>query len=347
MNARATVVQGALAAAGLAAAYLTWQRPAQSESAGAVTVVAATKAALERVRYERKDQWLELVRDASGAAPQFWIERGLPPPSAPAQAAAPDSGIADGGAAAAAHPAPTPAPSKLKPGQYKASERAAKLHERMAPLTALRSLGRISAEKRKELGLESSDRRLELQVSGMRRSFKVAQSEGGGAYLWEEGDGQVYLVGGGLLSDLDAADVLIDRRLHAFDRAEVDAFSVAAGGKAKSFVQKTGENERVPGAVAPREKPDQPDEQVRNWHQKIWARLSAAQVLPKGELPGGAEPETALRIDYSRRGRAIGWLEISKSKSGDYYARSEHTASWVQVSGADELVAEGARVVGD
>jgi hypothetical protein len=38
----------------------------------------------------------------------------------------------------------------------------------------------------------------------------------------------------------------------------------------------------------------------------------------------------ALRVDYSRDGRPLGFLEIARAGT-EWYARTEHTAGWVRL----------------
>jgi hypothetical protein len=70
MNARATAIQGGLAAAALVGAYLTWQR-APELAVGEVFAFDVTKNDLEKVRYadEEAKSWSEITRgkDANGS----------------------------------------------------------------------------------------------------------------------------------------------------------------------------------------------------------------------------------------------------------------------------------------
>lgn len=109
MRARSAVIQGALAAAGLVAAYVTWQRPA-TETDVEVVVLDVSKGDIEKLRYEDARREVEVVNDEQGV----WIRsKDKPPPPRPPPPVAPvtaDGGSAsDGGVPPAADGGPSPA----------------------------------------------------------------------------------------------------------------------------------------------------------------------------------------------------------------------------------------------
>jgi hypothetical protein len=83
--------------------------------------------------------------------------------------------------------------------------------------------------------------------------------------------------------------------------------------------------------------------------------------LGKGETPAEGEPQTRLRLDYSARGRSLGWLVLAEAPTPveqsvssatptpkkTFYARGEFTLGWVKLSGdTDTLVADGVKLAG-
>jgi len=347
MRAPSAAIQGALALVGLIAAYTTWQR-APEVAPGDVVVIEGTKSSLEKVRHQDRGRWIELVRKAEGGESLMWIRQG--------QAAMLDDHaggwVVDGGVLKdGGLELPDAGVAKVKAGkdrELRGNDRAEKLFERFMPLRAARALGVLSPEKQKELGLEGSQDHLEITSSGVTRSFLVATSAAGVGtpYLKDEKDQKVYLLAGSLLSELDPqSQQLIDRRMHAFKPTEFDTVVVKAGALQKEFVQ-TGA-ELAATKLAPKATPDQPDEFVRNWHDKVWTRLLAAEMLGRGELPPTGEPTLALRLDYLAKGKAKGWLEVARGNGKDVWARSEQTAGWVLLlGGADEVLVESAKVLG-
>src|SRR5215813_6537058 len=73
MKARGAAVQGTLALLGLAAAYATWQRPAEKAAGGEVVVLDLARNDLQRVRYEDGPKLIELERREDGAERGLWL----------------------------------------------------------------------------------------------------------------------------------------------------------------------------------------------------------------------------------------------------------------------------------
>lgn len=349
MKSRSVAITGALALIGLLAAYVTWQRPkASASSANTIKVFEASKQSLESIKYEDGQRFLTVKRVEG----ELWVTTGsIPGKETPFDAgldvvrlAMGDGGVDAGQVSVAITPPPKPPPTR----EMRANERAETAMNKFMPLEATRALGALSDEKKAELGLAETDRRLEVIVGGTSRTFKVAKNLPGvfGLYILDERNQDVYLMAGALLADFDPqSQVLVDRRLHAFKQSEFDAFVVKADGKEASFVQTNAE---VPTAakIARASTPDKPDELVKNWHDKVWNRLIVTEVLGKGENPPGSTPEIAMRVEYALKGKAKGWLELAMDKEKAVWARSENTASWVAIhQGSDELLLEAKKLV--
>jgi hypothetical protein len=183
--------------------------------------------------------------------------------------------------------------------------------------------------------------------------------------LKDDRDGKVYVLGGTLLSDLDAAAVrLVDRQAHSFKPNEFDAITVTVGGKKRELVQ-TEIDEKNPfkAKLAPKGSPDKPDAMAKNWHDKLW-RTVTLEALGKGELPPGGAPPVAVRVDYFSGGKPKGWIELARVQPPappapantsappppappvEIYARSEHAVGWLKLpTAADEVIKEADKVV--
>jgi hypothetical protein len=361
MKARGAAIQGGLALVGLIAAYAAWQRDPEAGGAEDVIILEPAKAELERIRFDDGTRWTELAREREGRERALWMKSGQRPPPPP-QVAATDGGTpatADGGIPATADggtpgardggTAATPPPPQqpeVKPERLvRASEQAERLWERFTPLRATRGLGVLGGDKLKELGLEGSNRQLEVVARGKAYGFTVSPP-GSAAYVRATEDGKVYLVSPSLISDLEsAASRFVDRRLHTFLQKEVDTVVVAQGDKKRELAQKTNE-QGVVVQVAAKSAPDKADEFAKNWLERIW-RLIPVDILGKGEPPpGGSEPQVALKLEYLRDGKRQGVLELARVGKQDLYVRSEHTVNWVKVqSPADEILTEATKVV--
>ncbi len=347
MKASSAAFNGALAVAGLVAAYTTWQRPKETVSNDNVVVLEATKKTLGRIRYEDGARVLEVFQAEDTKA--VWLRTEVIPTPLTRisweKSAAFDGGLPpDGGALGEPVVAGPPVP----PRELKGNERADALLLRFTPFEAVRALGKLPADKQKELGLEGSTRKLTVTVSGQARVFLVSTPQPGmiGSYLRDEKDGAVYLLTGSLLSELEpSSQALVDRRLHTFRAPEFDELVIGYDDKKHAFLQKDAEIPQTMKLMA-KQTPDKPDDLVRNWHDKVWNRLIVTEVLGKGELPKGGAPKVELRIDYLARGAGKGFIELGKS-GGELWARTENTASWVGLhTGTDDVIAEAKRFTG-
>ena len=82
----------------------------------------------------------------------------------------------------------------------------------------------------------------------------------------------------------------------------------------------------------------------------------SSEALGKGELPAGGKPNVLLRVDYADGSKGVGWLEIARAETssgvsedaaatGDLYARTEHTASWVKIPAGTQIVPDAQKLL--
>ncbi len=347
MKARSAALQGGLALAGLVAAYVTWQRPKDSFKSESVVVVDASKNSLERVRYEdgvrsvaveKKDRLLVTLAYLPGKRPVF--DAGV---SLVEIDAGVDGGV-DGGPALASVKQAEPTPDRT----VFANDRAETLWTKFTPFEGSRALGTLSKEKLDEVGLTNSERKLELQVSGVSHRFTISRPVSGliGNYAQNEKSGEVFLISSSLFNELDpSSQLLVDRRLHLFKPTEYDAFTVKFGEKSAAFVS-TGADIPQTAKVARASTPDKAEELAKNWHDKLWNRLIVTEVLSQDEVPKQGAPVSKMRVDYTLKGQPKGFLELAFDPTGGTWARSENTPSWVSVhQGSEEMILEGQKLL--
>ncbi|MDY7229113.1 hypothetical protein [Hyalangium rubrum] len=357
MNVRGVTLQAGLAVVGLVAAFFVWQREPEGMP-GEVTVLDVSKRALQRIRYDDATRSVELYRDASDED-TVWVRLGEKPPPPPApKPTATDGGVGDGGvpgtgadggvgaptggadAGTPAAPPPPPPPRELR-----GNETARNFFARLAPLKATRALGELDAKKQEELGLTNSPRKLTLTVDGREHAFVLATPSGnswGSPYLRRD-DGRVFLLGPTVLPDLEGASSrLVDRRMHAFEQGEYDAFTVTQGKNSRAFV--VSGKPPAPVTVAPQGAPDKPDEFARNWHDRVW-RLLPMDFVGRGDEPPGGAPEEVFRVEYKLGAKVVGHVIVARGDKGDFFARTEHTPGWAKLhTGVDTLATEAAKV---
>jgi hypothetical protein len=345
MNPRDVMTQGALALVGLVLAYTTWQRQPELQ-AGEVFAVDIASGDLEKVRYEDGEfkSWAELSRDKDSSGRFVAVHlsgsdaSGIPMPSG--------------------HPSvPIKVPERLVRG----NDGANRLFERFAPLRATRALGALDASKLKDLGLETTKKKIEIISRGSKRRFAIAPAPPGGSdpYLRDEADGKVYIIPHGILTDLQSAQTnLVERRLHPFRIEDIDRIKVTAGGKEREF--KASRIDDLPGIRLSPVGSDKTDENAKNWHDRVW-NLFPSDVLGKGEAPKEGTPKVSVRVEYFARGRSLGWVELARTTPAPAnessaspapsgpdaaYARSEFTLGWAKIpSDAFGLITEGESLV--
>jgi hypothetical protein len=341
MTPRSVALQGGLAFLALILAYTTWQRSPELQT-GEVFVIDSTKNDLEKIRFEDSESktWSEVAKakDADGT----FISLRL-------------SGYDNTGAGLpSGHPGiALKQPERLVRG----NETANRLFERFAPLRAQRSLGVLDPSMLKDLGLDAPKKTIEVTTRGVKRRFAIVPAPPGGSdpYLQDLQDKKVYIVARPILSDLQSAtNNLVERKLHTFRIEDVDHITVDVAGKKRELVGTRIED--YPGIrVSPAESPDKPDPTLKNWHDKVFA-LFPTEVLGQGEVPAAGQPVVAVRLDYSSRGRHLGFIELARGATSavsttaaakpDIYARSEYSLGWTRLPpDSVSLVTEGEGLV--
>ena len=338
MTFRQVAVQGGLALGALVLAYVTWQRSPEL-APDEVFVLDIGRSDLVNARFDdqEKSTWVELGRSSDESGPFTSVRLG--PQEQPA------SGMPVKGEAKAEVKAEArKTPERLVRG----SDAAEKLFASLAPLRASRSLGILSAEKLKDLGIDTAKKRITLVLRKGNRSFVIVPAPAGGTepYLRDEQSGQVYLVARSFLSDFQsAASLLVERHVHTFRLEEADRIAVSQGSKKREYlVSRSEQGVRL----APANAPDKPDSAFKSWHDRVFATWPV-EVLGKDEVPAQGMPQVELRVEYSARGRRLGFIEIGKAEDvasttegtkTTLFARSERTLGWFKLA-ADTLLADG------
>ena len=155
-----------------------------------------------------------------------------------------------------------------------------------------------------------------VRHDGKETVFKISNSvPGAGSPYLMAPDGTIYLVPLTIISQLEnGQNQLVDRRLHTFKQTELDGVVVKSGDKQRELVQ-TADEQGVNIRVASKGKPDKPDDFARNWNDKVW-RLMSAEVLGKGEAPTAGEPKVEGRVEYLRKGKPLGWVDLARGAGG-------------------------------
>ena len=318
--ARGPLVHLAVLAVSVAAAIGVWTRDKEPKAMaqGDITVWSGRADGVEQVIFESKTR--KVVLDAkSDKIGRYFVgtaERDAPVPPA----------AADGGAPPVAAAAPRTTTTLVSVGG------ADKLATALAPLKALRALGRIGDDRAAEFGLAEPDGTVTFKVSGAEHKLVLGGMTPGGGdrYVKDPASGEVYVLKGEPLRSLESAESsLLERELHEWKDGEVTALQIVAGNKTRALVRGGVDAKKFWADAA---KPDENDETLGNWMSKL-DRLRPMEFVatpPEGR-------ETVVRLDYKAGSRALGFIEIVKTKATeagkfDYFLQTERTRLFAKVS---------------
>lgn len=320
----------------------------------------------------------EKPKDAKAAADKAAADKAAADKAAAAKAAA-GSGApkpADAKVDANAKPAEPPKPTEpAKPAEDDANKPARKYDPEapfvfaanpkfdemlgwITPLHANRSLGKLAKDKEKAFGLDNVGTYLRIECGGKKVALDVGGRTfgSGDRYVRDHQSGDVYLVDGPKLTDLQSAQFkFMQGDVHNFTLDDVDEVTIKAAGKERRLMHR---NRKVKEEATwvDAANPDRRNELYGNWFQRL-AMLKVRAYLGPKEEPGadlqipalGSAP--VMTIDYKVDGKPSGKLEVVRvdTKPGPmYYGRSEATHRWVALfeSTAKQLEDDVPLVVG-
>ena len=319
---RSTWLHGGLLALALFGAWLSFARPFADDAAGAaagVVVVRAAEGEVERLVHERGDRTLEIEAREDGLGRWFEGREGAGAPFA-------------GGR------------------QVEAAWRG------LEPLRAVRVLEGVDEAKLGELGLAGGDSPAEfltLTVRGLDIRFRLGGRPFGGAdrYARREAGpdgeaaapGRVLVLPADVVSGLGGADLLMERRLLAASRPDVEAMTLqrpgARTGEPLTIRQRTGANPA--DAFWTLDGAERADADIAAWVDKFF-RLSVA-AYRGGEPAADWRPEAIVAVEAREHGASR--LEIWSAPAGEgraWLARSPFTRLVVELSAplAEEVCAD-------
>jgi hypothetical protein len=298
-------------AGGFAVSIWTRDKEPRALAQGDVTVWRGRADDVTHVAFEGKNRTLSLdaKKDDRGRYFVGSAERPAPPP------------VGDAGAPAAA-------PTKTVLLSVAGGK---KLAEALAPLKALRDVGKPAPDRAADFGLAEPEGTLKVTIGGAEHQLVIGGPTPGGSdrYVKDPSSGEVYAVTGDVFRDVESPDIrLLERELHDFKDAEIQRVHIAAGGKARDLVHGGAELKRIWADAA---SPEQNDETAGNWMAKL-DRLRPLEYLTAP--PEGKQP--VVRVDF-QGGSPLGWMEVVKvpATSGgksDYYVQTERTRLFAKVS---------------
>lgn len=311
-----TLIHVVLMTASVAVAAGVWTREKEPKAlaAGDVPVWSGRSGDLEKVSYESKTRKVEVEakQDALGRYFVGTLERDAVP-----------SMKGDAGP-----PATPPAKTTVGFVSVTAGE---KLADALGPLKALRALGKVGDDRAAEFGLAEPEATVVVKVAGADHKLSIGSATPGGGdrYVKDADNGEVYVLKGEPIRNLESADsLLLERELHEWKEVDVQKARVEAGGKGRDLVRGGADAKRFWADAA---SPDANDETLGNWMSKL-DRLRPTEFALTG--PAGAVP--VLRVEYGGK-KPLGWAELvkvpgaSSSDKPTYYLKTERTRLYGKV----------------
>jgi hypothetical protein len=255
---------------------------------------------------------IEPKKDALGRWYVGTVDKDEPAaPSTPPHGAAPDAG------------APT-SPPKHVTNRFVSIKAADDLVKSLAPLRALRAVGKVEGSRAEEFGFDKPEGTLKVTVSGKPQSLLIGGATPGGTERYAKLiTGDVFAISGDIVQNLLYADSrLVERELQPFKPDEATRVKVSKAGKARDLSRVPGKNEGWADSATPTKL----DETAGNWMTKL-ARLHVQDWVEKPTAAPGPD-NLVVRVDYFAGSKPLGSLELYRlgaagEKSNEYLAKSE------------------------
>jgi hypothetical protein len=238
-----------------------------------------------------------------------------------------------------AHPPGEPHSEDEEPGEKKRQtirfisvKAGEELTQKLAPLMALRSVGKIEAGRNEEFGFDKPEGTLKVKIGGKEQSLVIGAATPGGQerYAKHTQSGTVYAVPGDIAQNmLFAESRLLERELHGFPDTDVTRVRISKTGKSREALRLPEKKD----SWADPSNPTKVEESLGNYMTKV-GRLRVMEYVEAPVAP--LKPEDALvRVDYFGAGnKELGYVELFKvpgEKGNDYLARTEYGRWYVKV----------------
>lgn len=319
-------LHGALLLVSAGLAYSVWSKdePALEKQQATVDVWNGSQAAFSKLSFESKTRKvrLESQKDALGYYYVGTVEKEDAP-------AAPDP---HAGVPGAPLKAPEQGQVKKETTRFVSVKAGETLVQALAPLKALRAVGKVDVARHEEFGLDKPEGTLKVTLDGKEHSLLIGGTTPGGSerYAKYQNNGEVFAISGDIAQSLMFGESrLPERDLHGFKNEDIQKVRVLKAGKSRELFRVKEKNDGW-GDTATKQ-----DETAGNWVTKL-NRLRGSDFVEKPSKP--LKPEDALvRVEYFDGGKNVGFVELYKvpgEKGNDYLARTEWDRWYVKVPAA-------------
>ena len=240
----------------------------------------------------------------------------------------------------------TPNPPKHTSVRFVSVKAADDLLKALAPLHALRAVGKVEGTRAEEFGFDKPEGTLKLTVDGKPQSLVIGGATPGGSERYaKSGSGDVFAISGDVVQNLLYAESrLPERDLQAFKPEEATRVRVSKAGKTRELTRVPDKKEGWADAATPTKL----DETAGNWMTKL-GRIHVQDWLEKPTQ--ALTPDNAVvHVEYFAGAKALGSLDLHKlpaEKGNEYLAHSEYGRWYARVvtSSAEQVDQDIASVV--
>jgi len=318
------VLHGGLLVVAAGLAYSVWNKdePVAEKQQALVDVWGGSQASFTKLSFEGKTRKVRLEgqKDALGYYYVTTVDKEDAPPADP-HAGVPNAPLKP----------PDGKEAKKETLRFVSVKAGETLVKSLAPLQAVRAVGKVEANRNEEFGLDKPEGTLKVSIDGKEHVLVIGGTTPGGSerYARYQNSGEVFAISGDIAQSLMFGDSrLPERDLHGFKNDEVSKVRLQKAGKSRELVRVKDKNEGWGDPSAPTKQ----DETAGNWMSKL-GRLRGSDFIEK---PAKAlRPEDAIvRVEYFDSGKSIGFVELYKlpgEKGNDYLARTEWDRWYVKV----------------
>jgi len=322
---RGPAAHGVVLLIALLAAYRAWTRPqAAPKLDSSVTLWEGTAESVSLVEYVGERRYAKIERRKDGGEGYLWVtvERERSSPAKEKQ---------------------LPATEEREPTKsaFVGGTSSERILEQMAAPTAVRALGKLDADRKKDLGLDDPKASVTVTTKGQRHELKLGSKVYGGSerYVLNPRSNEVFVLRGNQLRDLEVGETsLMQRDLHRFKVEEIKGARIAAGDRSREIVRLEGSAKADEWADS--KTPADQDDAASSWMTRVAQLRALEYVTEDADLAalsfGEGAPEDVFRVDFTGEGgKALGYLELFRMTGKDkpeYLARTEATRVRVKVA---------------
>jgi Domain of unknown function (DUF4340) len=311
-------------------AYSVWNKdePAPQKEQASVDVWSGSQASFTKLSFEGKTRKVRLEgrKDELGYYYVGTVDKEDAPPANP-----------HAGVPGAPLKPPEAGEPKKETTRFVSVKSGETLVKSLAPLKAVRAVGKVEPGRFEEFGLDKPEGTLKVTVDGKEHTLVIGgTTPGGGERYAKYQSGEVFAIPGDIAQSLMFGETrLPERDLHGFKNEDIQRVRIQKGGKSRELVRVKEKNDGWGDPATPSKQ----DETAGNWVTKL-NRLRGTELIEKPAT--SLKPADALvRVEYFDGGKAVGFVEIYKvpgEKGNDYLARTEWSRWYAKLPATAEQV---------